>query len=70
MRLVMKVDETEWKIDDEYMEAKRMFLSHVKEIDAAFVFLRDIIEELEHIADYCDGTTDYVRIFAVVRENE
>jgi len=66
----MKVDETEWKIDDEYMEAKRMFLSHVKEINAAFVFLRDIIEELKHIADYCDGTTDYVRIFAVVRENE
>jgi len=47
-----------------------MFLSHVKEIDAAFVFLRDIIEELGHVADSCDDIGDHVGILAVVRENE
>jgi uncharacterized protein Yka (UPF0111/DUF47 family) len=71
MRLTMKVNETREKIDDECVEAKRMFLSYVKEINAAsFVFHGSIIEELEHIADSCDGTTDYVRILAAVRENE
>jgi predicted phosphate transport protein (TIGR00153 family) len=71
MKLAMEIDKIEGKIDDEYMETKRMFLSHVKEIDSAsFLFLRDMLEELEHVADSCDDTADYVRILAVARENE
>jgi len=71
MKLAMEIDKIEGKVDDEYLETKEMFLAHVKEIDAAsFLFLRDMIEELEHVADSCDDTADYVRILAVAREGE
>ena len=71
MKLAMEIDKIEGKVDDEYSETKEMFLAHVKEIDAAsLLFLRDMIEELEHVADSCDDTADYVRILAVARENE
>jgi predicted phosphate transport protein (TIGR00153 family) len=71
MKLAMEIDKIEGKVDEEYLETKEMFLAHVKEIDAAsFLFLRDMIEELEHVADSCDDTADYVRILAVAREGE
>jgi len=47
-----------------------MFLSHMKIDAASFLFLRDIIEELEHVADSCDDMGDHVGILAAVRENE
>jgi len=71
MKLAMEIDKIEGKVDDEYLETKGMFLAHVSEIDAAsFLFLRDMLEELEHVADSCDDTGDYVRILAVAREYE
>lgn len=71
VKLAVDIDEIEGKVDDEYSETKQMFLAHVKEIDAAsFLFLRDMIEELEHVADSFDDTADYVRILAVAREGE
>jgi predicted phosphate transport protein (TIGR00153 family) len=71
IKLAMQIDAIEGKVDEEYLETKSMFLAHVKEIDAAsFLFLRDMIEELEHVADSCDDTADYVRILAVARESE
>lgn len=71
MKLAMEIDKIEGKVDDEYLETKEMFIAHMKEIDAvSFLFLRDMIEELEHVADSCDDTADYVRILAVARESE
>ena len=71
VKLAIDIDKIEGKVDDEYLETKQMFLAHVKEIDAAsFLFLRDMIEELEHVADSFDDTADYVRILAVAREGE
>jgi len=71
MKLAMEIDKIEGKVDEEYLETKEMFLAHVDKIDAAsFLFLRDMIEELEHVADSCDDTADYVRILAVAREVE
>jgi predicted phosphate transport protein (TIGR00153 family) len=71
IKLAMQIDAIEGKVDEEYLETKSMFLAHVREIDAAsFLFLRDMIEELEHVADACDDTADYVRILAVARESE
>jgi predicted phosphate transport protein (TIGR00153 family) len=71
VKLAMQIDTIEGKVDEEYLETKAMFLAHVREIDAAsFLFLRDMIEELEHVADACDDTADYVRILAVARESE
>jgi predicted phosphate transport protein (TIGR00153 family) len=70
LKLAMEIDKIEGKVDEEYLEVKGMFLAHVKEIDAVtFLFLRDMIEELEHVADSCDDTGDYVRILAVARES-
>jgi len=71
IELAKQIDEIEGKVDEEYMETKGMFLAHIGEIDpASFLFLRDIIEELEHVADACDDTADYVRILAVARASE
>lgn len=71
MKLAMEIDKIEGKVDDEYSEIKKMFLAHAKDVDAvSFLFLRDMIEELEHVADSCDDTADYVRILAVARESE
>jgi predicted phosphate transport protein (TIGR00153 family) len=71
IKLAMQIDSIEGKVDEEYLETKGMFIAHVREIDAAsFLFLRDMIEELEHVADSCDDTADYVRILAVARESE
>ena len=71
IKLAMQIDAIEGKVDEEYLETKGMFIAHAREIDAAsFLFLRDMIEELEHVADSCDDTADYVRILAVARESE
>jgi predicted phosphate transport protein (TIGR00153 family) len=71
IKLAMEIDKVEGKVDEEYLETKGMFLVHVREIDSAsFLFLRDMLEELEHVADACDDTGDYVRILAVAREYE
>ncbi|MBX5327539.1 MAG: DUF47 domain-containing protein [Candidatus Bathyarchaeia archaeon] len=71
LKLAMEIDKIEGMVDEEYLATKSMFLGHVREIDAAsFLFLRDMLEELEHVADSCDDTGDYVRILAVAREYE
>lgn len=71
MKLAMEIDKIEGKVDDEYLGIKCMFLPHTKDVDAvSFLFLKDMIEELEHVADACDDTADYVRILAVARESE
>ena len=36
--------------------------------DEAMTCLKDLIEEMEHVADSCDDTADYVRILTVARE--
>jgi uncharacterized protein Yka (UPF0111/DUF47 family) len=35
---------------------------------ATALLIKDLIEELEHVADSCDDTADYVRILTVARE--
>lgn len=38
-------------------------------MDAATISLvKDLIEEMEHVADSCDDIADYVRILTVARE--
>jgi len=44
-------------------------LKHSNKMDAATIMLiKDLIEEMEHVADSCDDTADYVRILTVARE--
>jgi len=48
--------------------AKALLLKHSKKMDAAtLLVLKDLIEEMEHVADSCDDTADYVRILTVAR---
>jgi predicted phosphate transport protein (TIGR00153 family) len=68
-KLSIAIDKIESEIDKEYQEIKIFLLSHSSEMSAATVlFLRDLAEEMEHVADACDDTADYVRILAVSRE--
>jgi len=64
-----KVDQIESKVDEKYLEMKMLLLKHSKKIDpAALVMLRDLVENMEQVADGCDDTADYVRILTVARE--
>jgi len=68
-KLAITIDKIEGEIDEKYQEIKELLLQHSNEMTAATVlFLRDLAEEMEHVADSCDDTADYVRILAVIRE--
>jgi len=69
MALAKQIDAIEGKVDEKYLKSKAMLLKYSKEIDAATILLlKDLIEEMEHVADSCDDTADYVRILTVSRE--
>lgn len=68
-KLAMTIDKIEGEIDERYQEIKERLLQHSNDMNAATVlFLRDLAEEMEHVADSCDDTADYVRILAATRE--
>lgn len=70
MELAKEVDKIEGKVDEKYVESKALLLKSCKETDAATVLLlKDLIEEMEHVADACDDTADYVRVLTVARES-
>jgi len=69
MELAKKIDEIERRVDVKYVEGKALLLKHSNKMDAATIMiLKDLIEEMEHVADSCDDTADYVRILSVARE--
>ena len=68
--LAKQIDAIEGKVDEKYLTSKAMLLKYSKETDAATIMLlKDLIEEMEHVADACDDTADYVRILTVSRES-
>lgn len=70
MELAKQIDEIEGKVDEKYLKSKRMLLKASRETDTATIMLlKDLIEEMEHVADSCDDTADYVRILTVSRES-
>jgi predicted phosphate transport protein (TIGR00153 family) len=70
MELAKQIDEIEGKVDEKYLISKAMLLQYSKDTDAATIMLlKDLIEEMEHVADACDDTADYVRILTVSRES-
>jgi len=70
MDLAKQIDQIEGKVDEHYLKSKAMLLQYSKQTDAATILiLKDLIEEMEHVADACDDTADYVRILTVSRES-
>lgn len=69
MELARKIDNIEGKVDEKYLKSKELLLERSDNMNAATVLLvKDLIEEMEHVADSCDDTADYVRILTVARE--
>jgi predicted phosphate transport protein (TIGR00153 family) len=69
MELAKKIDEIEGRVDEKYLKSKALLLKHSDTMNAATILLlKDLIEEMEHVADSCDDTADYVRILTVARE--
>jgi len=69
MELAKQIDKIEGQVDEKYLKSKALLLKFSKETDAATILLlKDLIEEMEHVADACDDTADYVRILTVSRE--
>ena len=70
MDLAKQIDKIEGKVDEKYLKSKALLLKYSKETDAATILiLKDLIEEMEHVADACDDTADYVRILSGSRES-
>lgn len=71
IELAQRVDQMEGKVDEEYLKTKAIFFKYFNVVDpATLLVLKDLLETLEHVADSCDNTADYVRIIAVAREVE
>ena len=69
MELAKQIDKIEGQVDEKYLKSKAMLLQLSNETNAATILLlKDLIEEMEHVADACDDTADYVRVLTVSRE--
>jgi predicted phosphate transport protein (TIGR00153 family) len=60
-----KVEEIEHELDERYLETKSSFIKYGEQMNCgAMVILDDLIEFIEHAADMCADTADYIVILA------
>ena len=60
-----KVEENEHELDGEYLKAKSLFVKYGEEVNCgAMVIFDDLIEFIEHAADMCADTADYIVILS------
>ena len=60
-----RVEDIEHDLDAEYLKAKSLFVKYGGEINCgAMVIFDDLIEFIEHAADMCADTADYILILA------
>jgi predicted phosphate transport protein (TIGR00153 family) len=60
-----KVEDIEHYLDAEYLKAKSMFVKYSGEISCgAMVIFDDLIEFIEHAADMCADTADYIAVLS------
>lgn len=60
-----KVEEIEHELDDEYLRIKTLFVKYSENMNCgAMVIFDDLIEFVEHAADMCADTADYIVILA------
>ena len=70
MSLARWIDEVEKKVDKKHLQIKGLMLKSEKEVaPSALIMLKDLVESMEQVADYCDDTADYVRVLAIVRKS-
>jgi hypothetical protein len=59
------VGEIEHILDEEYLKAKSLFVKYGAEINCgAMVIFDDLIEFVEHAADMCADTADYILVLS------
>jgi predicted phosphate transport protein (TIGR00153 family) len=60
-----KVGEIEHDLDAQYLEAKKLFVKYGEKINCgAMVIFDDLIEFIEHAADMCADTADYILVLS------
>lgn len=60
-----KVEDTEHELDQEYLKAKALFVKYGEKFNCgAMVIFDDLIEFIEHAADMCADTADYIAILS------
>ncbi len=60
-----KVEDIEHDLDSEYLKAKSLFVKYGTEINCgAMVIFDDLIEFIEHAADMCADTADYIAVLS------
>ncbi len=60
-----KVEESEHVLDEEYLKAKSLFVKYGTQINCGvMVILDDLIEFIEHAADMCADTADYIHVLS------
>jgi len=60
-----KVGEIEHELDAEYLKAKSLFVKYGAEINCgAMVIFDDLVEFIEHAADMCADTADYILVLS------
>jgi predicted phosphate transport protein (TIGR00153 family) len=66
LEAVKEVEELEHAIDIEYHDTKKLFISHASDLEApSFMILRDVLKDLEQVADFCEDAEDMVRSIAI-----
>jgi uncharacterized protein Yka (UPF0111/DUF47 family) len=65
IELARKVGDIEHDLDAEYLKAKTLFVKYGEQINCgAMVIFDDLIEFIEHAADMCADTADYIIILS------
>jgi len=69
IELSLQVDESEGHIDDIHLMAKIAFIKNSKAVSPPiFMVLKDLADSIEHAADYCADTADFIRVLATSEE--
>ena len=60
-----KVEDIEHDLDQEYLSAKSLFVKYGEKLNCgAMVIFDDLIEFIEHAADMCADTADYIAVLS------
>src|SRR3990170_1075612 len=60
-----KVEDIEHDLDQEYLNAKSLFVKYGEKLNCgAMVIFDDLIEFIEHAADMCADTADYIVVLS------